>query len=234
MMSTKPIQYCYNEGVKELPFFQNTLHASRFTLQDRRGQSLVEVLVAIAIGAILVVAAVTIIAPALRVNTQASRVQIAASLAKELSDSVRVWAEGDWHSILDLATTSANTYYLIASSSPFTATSGVESVLVSTTTYSRYFYVEDVLRDSSGYIATSSGSNDPSTKQVTVGYHWPQGTTTTYSFYLTRHRNNVFRQTDWSGGSGQSGPATTTNSQFSTSTSVILHASTTGSLILNL
>jgi len=204
-----------------------------YLLPGNRGQSLVEVLVAVAIGAILVIAAVTIITPALRVNTQATRVQVASSLAKGLSGNIRVWAESDWHNISNLATTSANTYYLIASSSPFTATSGIESVTVSTTTYARYFYVDDVQRDASGYIVESGGSNDPSTKKVTVSYNWPQGTTTTLSFYLTRHSNRVFTQTDWSGGPGQDGPSTTTNSQFSSSTSNISY-STPGSISLAL
>ncbi len=202
----------------------------------KKGQSLVEVLVAIAVGALLVIAAAGMIAPALRENKQAGKVQTAAALGKELGDNVRVLADRDWHSIANLATTSATNYYIVASSSPFTAATGTESVTVSTTTYSRYFHLDDVARDSNGNVVTSTsgGSNDPSTKKVTVGYSWPQGATTTYSFYLTRYRNNVYDQTDWSGGSGQSGPTTSTNSQFSTSTSNIVYASTTGSILLAL
>lgn len=200
-------------------------------LEFRSGQSLIEVLIAIAIGALMVVAAGAIIAPALRVNTQTSQAQVGSSLAKALLDNVRVWAEGDWHNISNLATTSLNTYYLNTSNSPFTASTGTESVVVSTTTYNRYFYVDDVNRDASGYITSSGGSVDPSTKRVTVAYSWPQSATYTISDYLTRYRNNVFVQTDWSGGPGQSGPVTSTNSQFATSTNTN-YTTTTGSIII--
>lgn len=202
----------------------------------RTGQSIIEVLVAVVVGVVLVGAAAGLIAPSLQTNTQATRVQAAAALAKQLSDNVRVWSEGDWHNILNLATTSANKYYLIASTSPFTATSGVETVTVSTTTYSRYFYLTDVYRDGGGNATTTATGNsyDPSTKLITVAYNWPNGTTTTLSAYLTRNRNSIYDQTDWSGGPNQAGPATTTNSRFSTSTSNISYASTTGSILLAL
>ncbi|MDP2598659.1 MAG: prepilin-type N-terminal cleavage/methylation domain-containing protein [Candidatus Liptonbacteria bacterium] len=194
--------------------------ASKLRAAARRGQSLVEVLVAAAVGALLVIAAAGVIAPALRANSTAGRVQVSAALAKELSDNIRVWSEGDWHNIFSLATSSANTYYLNTTSSPFTTSTGVEVITVATSTYSRYFFVDDVQRDSNGAAVSSGGSNDPSTKQVTVGYNWPQGVTTTFSFYVSRYRNNILDQTDWSGGSGQSSPLTSTRNLFASSTSI--------------
>ncbi|MDO8536824.1 MAG: hypothetical protein Q7R94_01095 [bacterium] len=198
------------------------LHSKFYILHSRGGQSILEILIAVGVGAILMIAAVTIIAPALKINTQAARAQAAGALGKALLENVRAWSEGDWHNIQNLATTSANLYYLNTTSSRFTTSTGVESVVVSTTTYKRFFYVDNVQRDTSSpyNIVTSGGSDDPSTKKITIGYNWPQGTTTTYSIYLTRNRNKAYSQTDWSGGSGQNGPATTTNSRFTTSTNV--------------
>jgi type II secretory pathway pseudopilin PulG len=210
------------------------LHSVFYIPYSRGGQSLVELLIAVAIGTILVAAAAAVISPVLKINTQANRAQTATALAHELLDNVRVWAEGDWHNISGLATTSANHYYLNTATSPFSSSTGDEPVTVSTTTYTRYFYVDDVFRDASGNITNSSSgaSFDPSTKLVTVvAYSWPTSATYTISTYLTRYRNNVFDQTDWSGGPGQGGPTTSTNSMFSTSSNID-YTTTTGSIYI--
>ena len=105
-----------------------------------------------------------------------------------------------------------------------------QSIVVGTSTYVRYFYLSDVYRDSSGNIVTSNGSYDPSTKRVTVAYNWLGGAATnTMSIYLVRSQNNVVTQNDWSGGPGQTGPATSTNNQFTSSTNID-YSTTTGSI----
>jgi Tfp pilus assembly protein PilV len=206
---------------------------SKRNLELERGQSIMEVLIAVAIGALLIIGTAAIIAPVLRSSTQTNKAQAGAALGKELSDNIRVWAEGDWHNISNLATTSANKYYLNTTSSPFTSTSGTQAVTVATTTYTRYFYVDDVSRDTNGAIATSSASGDPSTRKITVIYTWPQSPTNTIAFYVTRYGHTIFDQTDWSGGSGQNGAMTSTNSRFATSTQMNF-STTTGSIIINL
>ncbi len=145
----------------------------------RRGQSISEVLVSIAVGAIFMVGAVAVIVPALRENSQAGNVQEGATVAQALLDNVRVWSEGGWNNITSLATGTAYQYYLITSSSPYTATSGIQSLVIGTTTYVRYFYLSDAYRTSGGGITSTSTNNtyDPSTKQITVVYNWTQGTT---------------------------------------------------------
>lgn len=196
------------------------------------GQSLIEVLIAVAIGVVMIGAVATLLVSALRLGTQAERVQAGVALGRELLDNVRVWSERSWQNIATLATTSANRYYLNASSSPFTLASGEENIVVATTTYTRYFYVDTVGRDAAGKILGSGGTDDPSSKKLTVVYRWPQSATNTLVTHLTRWQNNAFIQTDWSVGSGQNGPATTTGSGFSTS-SKIDFATTTGSIIIN-
>lgn len=196
---------------------------------------MVEILVAVAISALLITAAATAIAPSLKVNTQAYKVQIGTALAKELLENVRVWAEGDWHNIFNLATSSLNHYYLNTSSSPFIAVSGNESVTLATTTYARYFYVDDAYRDAGDLIVASGGSYDPSTKKVSVDYSWSDTTTSTITEYITRNRSNIFWQTDWSGGPGQDGPVTSTNTNNKFSSSAqINYSSTTGSIVIQL
>ncbi len=416
---------------------KNFLPTTYYILPTRRdGQSLIEILVALAVGTILIIAAISVIAPALRANSQADKVQVASALGKELLENVRVFSEANWYNISSLATSSANKYFLVSASSPFIAATGTEGILAdgiasgtvgywkldesagttaydfsgnnSTGTwngtgnhsasgmvggagqfngtndyiqtpssstfsfgtgdfsfsiwikpnsfsgynhmfaydgtqsngalkvnitdgiiyyyslsfstygtitqslqlsawnhvvfvrranvaelywngalvgtksgfndnfagthfmrfgngwtgeytnglmddirfynralsatevktinnaaiYTRYFYLDAVGRDVSDALLSSGGTNDPSTKKLSVVYGWLNGPTSTFSMYLTRFRNNVFDQTDWSGGSGQEGPATTTNSSFSTSTK-IYHSTTTGSIIIN-
>lgn len=196
------------------------------------GQSLVEVLVAVALGAIFIIAAGTIIAPALKVGTEAAKIRTGTALAKELFDNVRVWSEGDWHGIFNLAAGSANRYYLNTSISPFTSVSGEEQVTISPVTYTRFFYVEDVFRDAGGAIVTSGGTYDPSTRKVTVVYRWvPANAVHTLVGYATRYRHNIFEQTDWSGGSGQEGPVTSVNTRFSNSSNIDA-AAIIGSIII--
>jgi len=107
----------------------------------------------------------------------------------------------------------------------------------------RYFYVENVSRELCGVgditseatTTCSSGAgsagaaNDPSTQKITVSISWPQGGLVSKTEYLTRTRNNVFVQTDWSGGAGQEGPITSANNQFSSSTRVD-YSTSTGSI----
>ena len=205
------------------------LSSKSYVLSPRKGQSLVEVLVALAVGTIFIIGAASVIIPSLRSSTEANRLQTAAALGKELMENTRVFSEADWHNIYDLNKSSSSHYYLTTSTSPFTAVAGDETVAVSTTTYTRYFYIDNVGRDGSGNILSSGGTDDPSTQKVSVVCRWSGGPTSTITAYLTRFRNNVLDQTDWSGGSGQDGPVTSTNNQFSTS-SQIYSSTTTGSI----
>jgi type II secretory pathway pseudopilin PulG len=182
-----------------------------------KGQSLVEILIAISIGIIFVLAIFIYLNFFLKSRQDSEKNQVLASLSKELLDNVKIFADANWHNIDTLATTSANHYYLNTSTSSFTAVSGEQNIVISSTTYTRYFYLDDVYRDGSGQIVQSGGTLDPSTKKVTVVYGIQGSTPKSISIYVTRSKNNVFVQTDWSGGSGQTGPITSSNEKFETS-----------------
>ncbi len=204
--------------------------------QWRSGQSLVEILVAMVIGVIMIMGAVSIIVPTIRTGGTVSKSQIAITFGKELLDNIRVYGEADWHNIAALSTSSGNFYYLNTTSSPFTIASGTETRAVGTTTYSRYFSAAEVQRNyavSGQPIVTSGGTFDPSTRKITVVYGWSGGPTTTIATYLTRARSQIYLQTDWLGGPGQDGPATSTNNKFATSSN-INYSTTTGSILINL
>lgn len=200
--------------------------------ERQNGQSLIEVLVAVAVGTIMVTGAMAIVSPTLKTRGDTTRLQVASGVGKGLLENARVLSESNWHAFDALATTSANVYYVIASTSPFTAASGVEAVDVGTTTYTRYFYLDDVYRNGSGYIDSAGTAFDPSTKKITIVYGWAS-TTERMTSYLGRTWDQVFTQTDWSGGPNQSGPitSTSTNARFATSSN-ISYATSTGVLVI--
>jgi hypothetical protein len=93
--------------------------------------------------------------------------------------------------------------------------------------------VTDVSRDGTGNITTSGGTYDPSTKKVTVVYGWTGSASSTVSEYLTRSRQNVLNQTDWTGGAlTTGGVVSSVNYQYATSTNINV-ASPPGSIIVN-
>lgn len=186
------------------------ISAARREKRSREAQSLIELLVAVAIGALLLITAVAALVPALRTTGRTGIAYTGTLLARELLDNVRVWAEGDWSRLLALAPGSLSHYFLNASNSPFFAVSGDETVAASSTVYTRYFFVDNAFRDANGFLATDLAGNrsDPSTKKVTVVWGAEGTPTTTLSLYLTRYRNDSTVYTDWSGGPDQSGPVT--------------------------
>jgi hypothetical protein len=195
---------------------------------NNKGQSLTEILVALAVGIIFVLGVIIVAQFSLKIGKDTEKIQTSAFLARELLDKIKVFADSDWHNISNLATTSVNHYYL----TEFTATSGDETITIGTTTYKRYFYVDDVYRDSGGKISPT-GNFDPSTKKITVGVGWSGAQDRFFITYITRSKNNIFLQTDWSGGGGQLGPITSTNNKFYTSTNIDF-STTTGSIRLRL
>lgn len=169
------------------------------------------------------IGAASIIVPVLQVNQQVGKVQAEGQLANQLVTNVRSWAAGNWASVLALSTGTANTYYLNTATSPFTAAGTSTTSTLNGITYTQYFYLTDVYRDSNGNVtSTASGqSYDPSTKQVSIVTTFPKGPTSTIVFYLTRNQSAALYQSDWSGGGGQQGPAKLASNVFATSTNVV-------------
>lgn len=95
-------------------------------------------------------------------------------------------------------------------------------------TFRRYFYVENACRanDSTNSLTGVSpcvggSSDDPSTQKISVATEWATVIGTSQSViadYVTRWKNNVFLQNDWSGGANASGAVSTPTNLFSSST----------------
>ena len=201
----------------------------RSFVTETKGQSLVEVLIAIAIGVFVILVAAAIIGPTIRRSGELRKVQVANGIARELLENVRTFAESNWHNLDSLI---PGTWYYLSSSTG--VLSGTETLVISTnntTTYSRYFYIQDVLRDAGGTIGPS-GTNDSSTKQVVVVYGWLNGPTSTLSQYISRYKNRSFTQTDWSGGVNP-GIVTITSTIYFVTSSNINYVSSTGSVIID-
>ena len=182
-------------------------------------------MIAMTVGVIIIGSAVTLIGVTLRLSSQNKFLQAALFLRQDLLDKVTVFAEHQWYcpvgcvvegtvnpakyGIYNLNKGSGNDYRFKPNITPFEWQQAEEIVTLDDVQYTRYFYAENVCRDSFGAIVgpaagiCSSGVEDPSTQFVTVVVSWQQagsGQELRGSKYLTRSRNLVTVQTDWSGG----------------------------------
>ena len=211
------------------------------------GQSLVEIMVAIGIGAILIGGATTVIVSILRSNLETKSVQIATSLTQEYLDKLQTLAESDWHIVYNppLGKGPSSQFYLTTASTTFALAAGTTSTIIEGRTFTRYFSIENVNRNLCGAgditldAVTSCGSgpgtvgitDDPSAQKITVTVSWPDGRSISRTQYFTRHIDKVFVQTDWSAGPNQEGPITSANNRFTSSTD-INYTTSTGSIII--
>lgn len=196
-----------------------------------KGQSLAELLVAVAIVTIIISSIIGAVIVVIRSNLQATTARTAAALGQELADGARSVAEGNWSNLYSVASKGASTTYRVtASGTALAIVSGSEEIAVNNFTYTRFFSVENVNRDSAQNIA-ASGTEDPSTQKISVSVRWQLSGQTAElktAEYLTRFRNEATRFTDWSGASSTAGPVTVPdNNYFSISG---LSATSTGEL----
>ena len=212
---------------------------------NEKGQSLVEILVAIGVGAILIGGAVGVISPILKSNLETKNIQVASSLAQQYLDNLRNIAEADWSNIYNPPALkgSDSQFYLSSASSTYIIISGSLPMVVEGRNFAIHFSVENVNRDSCGagniteesvtFCSAGPGSagiaDDPSTQKITVSVSWVSGGFLSRSEYFTRSKNAVFVQTDWSGGAEQEGPITSENGKFASSTNINF-STTTGAI----
>src|SRR3989338_5784757 len=89
------------------------LRTTDYLLRTNSGQSLIEVLIAIAIGTIFITGIVGILVLTLRVGFQNKFTQSAAELAGGLTDQIAVFADANWHNVYDAGNHDGTTpYYL--------------------------------------------------------------------------------------------------------------------------
>jgi len=172
-------------------------------LNFNKGQSLIEVLLAVSVAIITIVAAVTVLILSLRISSQDVGFQTAAFLGQQVVDEIDVLAERDWE--LFMAVIGGTDYHLATTTQAgdFAIFDGVEVVTIDGVDYAVSFQANDVNRDGSGQIVTDGGFDDPSTKKIDVSVSWvfrgdPE--ISNLSKYVIRTANLSFVQSDWSGG----------------------------------
>lgn len=214
----------------------------------QRGQSLVEILVALGLGVILIGGVTALITVNLRSSSESKINQVASSLTQEVVDGTKAVAESNWNGFYGLTKGQANKYYI--ASSTLTVATGTESLTVGGYNFTRYFYIENVNRTRCGVgtpvataptadcasnfpIGESSIAEDRSTQKVTVMVEWAGGGPAVQTQYISRARNVAIRQTDWSGNSGDNSILTTPNNDYAVGTGINA-TSTPGSLFVSL
>ena len=162
---------------------------------------------------------------ALRSGQLSQQYEIASALISSLTDNATASGEKNWQNFYGLNKGSGNHYYVATSTGQLAIQSGDQQLNTNNTVYTLYFYVDNVSRDGSGVIegVYNSLNDDPSTQKITGVSSWQVGDSNpsiSSVIYLTRWPNEVFRQSDWSGGSGQEGPITSVNNKFISQTNV--------------
>ena len=125
-------------------------------IRIRSGQSLMELLVGLALGALFIIGSAVIVVPSLQTNKQVANIQVQAQLASGLLNNVVAWGTENWNNILSLATGTANTYYLNTSSSPFTVVASGTNP-----SWNGYTYRSAITVTSSTSIASGTNANFP-------------------------------------------------------------------------
>ncbi len=186
-----------------------------------RAQSLMEILVAVAVGSILIGGSATLMALSLQNYKMVRQKLVANSLIHQEAEIIQALGRGNWHTIYDL--NKDTNYYTTASSSTWVISSGQEIDAVDEIPYKRYFQISNVNRDGSGDITDIGDINDPSTQKITVFLEYGDNYARSSSllFYLIRSEDNyTFTQTDWSGGSGQAGPVPNPSSKYDSASNI--------------
>ena len=121
-------------------------------------------------------------------------------------------------------------YYLQNNAGIWQVKHGQVSSTVSNVDFTSYFTLSSVQRDTLNNIVSSGGSVDPTTKKASFIVSWSGGYSMNQEEYVSRTSlNNVFTQTDWSGGPGQVEPVFTAVKTFDTATTGVIY-STSGRL----
>ncbi len=146
-----------------------------------KGQTLIELLLTIAIAAILIPALLTGFAVSRSGRAQQEQRLQASAYFKEAQEALRVVASNDWTYLAN------GTYHPVVSGSTWALAQGTETI----NDLTREITINDVQRDPSGNIVLTGGTVDPSTKFITISVSWttPIASSVTANSYLTRHKN---------------------------------------------
>lgn len=187
--------------------FKKNLSSLISHLSFSSGQSLIELLLAIALASIVIPVIFSSYITSREGKAQGQQHLLALPLLQDLQESARVIREKDWNYFAV-----NGIYYPVVSGISWILTPGIETK----DDFFRSITITDVQRDNLGSIVTQGGVVDPSTKLVVSSVWWtkPYIATISATMYLTRYlANKTFSQT------------TTTDFNAGTKTNVSVNAS---------
>lgn len=159
------------------------------TFRSQAGQLLVEIILAIALSAIVLPALLVGLVSSREGKAQQSQRTEAVYLLNETVDAVRSIREKSWISV-----STNGIFHPIINGSSWELASGTTIV----NSFTQSVAISDVYRDSNGAIVASPGTLDPSSKKVDVSISWgqPYISTVSANLYITRYLDNsAFIQT---------------------------------------
>ena len=196
-----------------------------------KGQILTELIIAIAITAILAAIGVQLIGVSFYSAGTSEDRQAASRLGEEVFEALRAITQGNttstqgWNRLYlppdgtgnaSSSKGAANFYKVLILENTWQIASGTENIVLDGNEYTRSFTIENVSRDTtSGNIDIDSNYNiandDPATQKVTVKISKTNAPDFTFVKYFTRYLNESTPQTTWS--SSACGPFGATSSQ---------------------
>ncbi len=149
----------------------------------QNGQALIELLVTLALAALLLPGLITGLVASRQGKAQQTQRLAATALLKEGQEAIRTVREATWSAVL-----TDGTYHPQIAGNTWSLANGSEQV----NGYTRQIVISDVLRDANGNIVTIGGTIDPSTKKAVVTVSWgtPFAANVNSTTYLTRYLNN--------------------------------------------
>lgn len=195
-------------------------------LSNQKGQLLIEILIAIAVVALIIGATSNLFLVNLKNSRSSEGRNDALLMAQEGMEAMQAVAEKDWHNIYLPPSCAGNeitdkgdpNIYCINSVSsawvmtgPFPASGPFPDceIMLNDKKYTRKINIYNVKR-SNGDISTT-GEEDPSTQKIKVAVSYSDGKDIVLEKYITRWENEIFIQSDWVGGSGSEGPFNASN-----------------------
>lgn len=185
---------------------------------NNNGQILIEIILATLIGTMIIGAAASLIVASQKSSQISEQKNTAVLLAQEAVESLKSIVENNWHWIFlppdgagdkDASKGDGNNYCLkidgvnntwTLASNPTDCDIDVNGII-----YTRTINIYNVSREDNDdeNIINPGGVEDSSTQKVRIKVSYPSGEDIIVEKYLTRWRNEIFIQSDWSGGGGQ-------------------------------
>ena len=164
---------------------KNQARPNRYAKRCGRGFMIVEVLVAVSIITVSILAAMTVAQKSVYISRQAFHMTQATFLLEEGAEAVRILRDNAWTNISSLS--AGTDYYPSFFGGTWTLSTTANTVGI----FTRKVTIASVNRDNTTKDISATGTNDLGTKLVTVTVSWPKGGVTitkTLQFYIT----NIF------------------------------------------